>query len=104
MSTTHRSAALFPISFSVVSNSIHISLFTAFLRSGRFSVMVTMPPLRSTVMAFMGFPVAIWRCADDTEPVGYNPYRKKVVKRGDKWIFVGVAAAALGLVLWAFLG
>jgi len=52
----------------------------------------------------MGSPFAIWRCADDTEPVGYNPYRKKVVKPGDKWIFAAVAAAAIALVLWAFLG
>ncbi len=36
--------------------------------------------------------------------MGYNPYRKKVVKPGDKWIFVGVAVVALALVLWGFLG
>jgi len=36
--------------------------------------------------------------------MGYNPYRKKVVKRGDKYIFIAVAAVALGLILWGFLG
>lgn len=41
---------------------------------------------------------------DDNEPMGYNPYRKKVVKPGDKWIFVAIALVAVGLILWGFLG
>lgn len=45
-----------------------------------------------------------YRSAGDTERVGYNPYRKKVVKPGDKWIMIAVGLVAIGLVLWGFLG
>ena len=51
-----------------------------------------------------GSPFAPIPRADDTEDVGYNPYRKKVVKPGDKWIMISVALVAVGLVLWGFLG
>ena len=39
--------------------------------------------------------------------MGYNPYRKKVVKPGDKWIFVAIALAVgassvAGIILLAF--
>jgi hypothetical protein len=63
-----------------------------------------MPSLRSTVIAFIGFPFASAVLADDTEAMGYNPYRKKVVKPGDKWIFAAIALVAVGLILWGFLG
>lgn len=36
--------------------------------------------------------------------MGYNPYRKKVVKRGDKYILLVVGLVAIGLMLWGFLG
>jgi hypothetical protein len=56
------------------------------------------------VIAFIGVPFVSAVPADDTEDVGYNPYRKKVVKRGDKYIFAAVAVAAVALILWGFLG
>jgi len=52
----------------------------------------------------MAIPFARAVFPDDNELMGYNPYRKKVVKPGDKWIFVAIALVAVGLILWGFLG
>jgi hypothetical protein len=55
-------------------------------------------------MVSMAIPFARSVFPDDNERVGYNPYRKKVVKPGDKWIFAAIAVVAVALILWGFLG
>jgi hypothetical protein len=41
---------------------------------------------------------------DDTDGVGFNPYRKKVVRRTDFVMLAAAVLVALALVGWAFLG
>ena len=55
-------------------------------------------------MVSITIPFACAVLPDDNDPMGYNPYRKKVVKPGDKWIFVAIALVAVALILWGFLG
>jgi hypothetical protein len=36
--------------------------------------------------------------------VGYNPYRKKVIRKGDFAILAVAAIVVLAIVAWAFFG
>jgi hypothetical protein len=71
---------------------------TAFFRSGRLRVIVTIPSARSTsnVSRLTGRTILM--------VVGYNPYRRFRARPVD-YVLVAVAVlVAAALVVWAFLG
>ena len=44
------------------------------------------------------------RLRDDTEGMGLNPHRKRVVRTGDYFFVATAAVACVALLVWAFFG
>ena len=42
--------------------------------------------------------------ADDTEGMGLDPHRKRVVRTGDYFFVAAAAVACVALLVWAFFG
>ena len=74
----------------------------AFLRAGRFIVMVTTPASdRSTMIVSYDCDVMT---GDDTGAMGFNPFRPQRRTAADYLMVIGALVAVVALVLWAFLG
>jgi len=68
----------------------------AFFLAGRSRVIVTMPSWRVTCKVSMR--------GDDTDPMGFNPHRRRVARRTDIVFVASAVLACVGLVLWTLLG
>jgi hypothetical protein len=91
--TTARAELSRAISRNAANSSFHMTAFTAFFFCGRFNVIVTIPSLRCTSMVSTN--------CDDTDGMGFNPHRKRVIRRAD-YVFVGAAiVAVVALLAWA---
>ncbi len=58
----------------------------------------TGPPTRTVQ------PCGVSMRAGDTEGMGLNPHRKRVVRTGDYFFVATAAVACVALLVWAFFG